>query len=497
MPDSIDFGAIEAACFSSVWPTIGHDRVFDTNLRSALSLAGAVGVVTYIAERRVSFSRFVLRLGLTKEQLEDIEHCVHTVVRAEHKKISAEEEQNAGTARLRMSQPIAIDLEPAKSANGGGGIGRILAAATGKSANKVGAFAAIICDEQPVADGKSKKISSADQLRPIIWPHDPDDLNYAVLFYDRSKVRNEVRYAEYLASRGLRTILFVMRRRERMFAPFPPKISKRYWNDAEPRRLTAPNALAPPFESPSKPRRTVTLSFDLRKSTFCMAQADELSEYARWIDQFVQTMIAVTHANGGVFGAFTGDGCIAHFLIDEYKAVFRNRTRPKEEEKTPNAVVAALECATDMQRAVGHLLEQLYPNLRMRSDLLGAGIAIAFGSAHWSYDYSDYYSNLIVVGPSIVDACRLCDSADADTILMGENAYMALPEPLRTALRSKRVKVQTKEYRDTQQITAWKVKRPWLERHYGTPEHRNVVEAICEQVRKRSEERLPPNEDER
>ncbi len=466
--------SIASAFFSSVWPTNGHDRTLRKNLGQALTEIPAFGVIGHIAERQTTLSQFQLRLRVEPDKRRQIEKLTRKAVFDKHAELSKEDRKQPGYASRIAQGPIRLDVSAAAT---------ILAGRLGEDAKPdIQALAALVLNQ--------KESTSADT--ELVWPKNSDDLNYAVMFYDADDANdakgNDENWLDFHAANSLPMIHFVMRRRERIFAPFSSDFSKYYWNESDPLDRNADECppLTPPWEDSRTSHRTVTLSFDLRKSTFCMAMADSLPDYAQWIDQVIQVLIAVTHFNGGVFGNFTGDGCIVYFLEEEYRNVHRkgNRTRPKKDK--PSAVIAALECATDMQRAIGHLLEDLYPNLRVRSDLLGAGIAIAMGDAHWSYDYSDYYSNLIVVGPSVVDACRLCDSAKADMILMGENAYLSLPKPFRKALRSETKRIKTKEYGVDQAVSAWTIKRPWLERHYGTPQHRIDIEKICKKIRKRS-----------
>ena len=103
-----------------------------------------------------------------------------------------------------------------------------------------------------------------------------------------------------------------------------------------------------------------TLSYDLRKSTFCMENADSPSKFAGWLDLLVQILTQVAHRHGGVFDKFTGDGALVHFLAKECEVVYG--TKPVE---------AALACAIDMQYATKVHLDRLRKFMRMDSNLLG------------------------------------------------------------------------------------------------------------------------------
>ncbi|QDU53134.1 adenylate/guanylate cyclase domain-containing protein [Gimesia panareensis] len=275
------------------------------------------------------------------------------------------------------------------------------------------------------------------------------------------------------------TILQVFRRRERLLAPFSPALSRKYWRETT--RPSKEQNLRPPWELPDEPHRTVTLSFDLRKSTFAMAHADKQPLFASWLDELIQILTAVTHLNCGVFGNFTGDGCIAYFLEREYEeGGMKNHSLIETE--SPNTVVAALECAYDMHLAVLIHLERLYGNLRYRSKQLGAGVAISLGDAYWRHDYSDFASNLIVVGPSVVDACRLCDRAKPGMILLGENAYQKLPDRLRDTIHASEFPVCTKDHPEDLELVSWQIEHDLLEREHGNAHLRKRIDDICQGV---------------
>jgi class 3 adenylate cyclase len=273
--------------------------------------------------------------------------------------------------------------------------------------------------------------------------------------------------------RALRMIFSVVARRERRFSPFPAEISGRYWRDAATIHDTKPSGVAgnavltPPWDSPDTSFRTVTLALDLRKSTFCMSHVDDPARFANWLDELVGLMTAICHFHGGVFDKFTGDGCLVHFLEREYREVFATGGTVGEASgfqkqsmgtaaSNGSAIHAALDAAVDMQRTMEVHLQRLRQNLRMDSDLLGAGVAIGVSDAFWSYDHHD---NPIVVGPGVVDACRLCDRAGSGEVFLANNAYHALPQPVRDRIAFTRIPVTTKELDKEIQVYSWRLDR--------------------------------------
>ena len=193
-------------------------------------------------------------------------------------------------------------------------------------------------------------------------------------------------------------------------------------------------------------RMTVTLSVDLRKSTFCMDQAEDQPAFGRWLDRLVQEIIHGCHKHAGIFDKFTGDGGLMHFLDDECKATV---------DKT--AIEAAFLCAVHLRSTVDALLPALRKNLRNNSDLLGAGISIAASEAFWSVDHRD---NPIVVGHGVVDACRICDGTPPRTIRMSNLAYshLAVATPPMANLFMETDLGGTKEWNAEMKLKVWQMK---------------------------------------
>ena len=205
----------------------------------------------------------------------------------------------------------------------------------------------------------------------------------------------------------------------------------------------SPERLQPPWEHTSS-LWTATLSIDLRKSTFCMDNAAYPARFAQWLDELVQILTAVTHLHGGVFDKFTGDGALVHFLERESRLVYGS-----------DPVVAALDCAVSMHRAVARHLENLRTFLRLDSELLGAAVGIDVADTFWSVDHRN---NPITVGRGVVNACRLGDKTEAGATRVTNIAYQSL-ERSRDLAEFVRVHFASKEYPREMRLTAWELPR--------------------------------------
>jgi len=302
-----------------------------------------------------------------------------------------------------------------------------------------------------------------------------DDLNYCAYTYKikqtHLKDQADESFEEYHArhySRPICLMLFdIFRNREHRLAAFPKEISERYWQDSACMRHQQSDSLAPPWEGNGKTGcRTATLSIDLRRSTFCMEQADEGWMFGEWLDELVKILTAVTHNNGGVFDKFTGDGALVHFLERECSVVY---SKP--------AVSAAVMCAIEMQVAVEFHLKRLRKFLRFDSGKLGAGVAIDVSEAFWSIDGSD---SPIVVGRGVVGACRLGGGAQAKTIRLSNIAWQGLDQELKSRIKGAvEVAIKTKEWPEEMEVLAWEFKA------LISPE--SDIPKICEHIYKKTD----------
>lgn len=307
-------------------------------------------------------------------------------------------------------------------------------------------------------------------------------LDYGALIYSASSAGplnpHEERRNEFHARSTLRLLFQVLRYRVRGFAPFSGRISQWYWEHTG---LEAPEkTLQPPWMNENDPLATATLSLDLRKSTFCMEQADRPNRFADWLDQLGQILTRISHMHGGVFDKFTGDGALVHFLERECRKVFKR-----------DAVVAALACAVDMQRALEFHLDKLRNLLRFDSKLLGAGIGIDVAPAFWKVDHR---GNPITVGRGIVGACRICDGTPAKMISLTNIAYQELRKAAENDRYLRRVVLGSphlrrkvfvsKEFKDEMKIRIWQFNKPPKARH-STDSAR--IHSLCNDVYEQSE----------
>jgi len=243
-------------------------------------------------------------------------------------------------------------------------------------------------------------------------------------------------------TRSAANVIFeALRQRTNLFLYFPPRVSERYWKDAGKTRDHA-SVLRPPWTAGTS-LATVSLSFDLRRSTFCMDNADSPEDFSAWIDQLVRILTAITHSQGGVFDKFTGDGALVHFLERECKEVYGKM-----------AVVAALECAIGMQRATARHLGELRKFLRLDSERLGGAIGLDVALAHWSSDHSN---NPIVVGRGVVGACRLGDGTPPGRVRLTNIAYQKLQAAGGGVYPVQSVAFTSKEFSKDMKLTAWEI----------------------------------------
>ncbi|MEM7427709.1 MAG: hypothetical protein AAF441_16575, partial [Pseudomonadota bacterium] len=127
--------------------------------------------------------------------------------------------------------------------------------------------------------------------------------------------------------------------------------------------------------------------------------------------------------NNGIYDKFTGDGVLIHFLEDECRAFPVDREIASKLEVSHSgqlnwqsyettgghhAVVDAMACAFEMIQAIEvHALKLRRISRTLDLDF-GPVAGFAKGTAQWSVSQS---GEPIVVGQSVVDACRFADDA--------------------------------------------------------------------------------------
>ena len=417
------FGAAVSTLFAEIWDTRGYDKHLRRVLSDSLNVLHATGIVVYVADREATIHYFLNMDGGVDEQvlLKKIRDEVEDQVRQGDGQCWKTPLKFRINERLRVAIVAIPDQRRALLPAGESGEGSIWCGNDPLALN----FCALIYDlKGRWWDRKNKKSGNKH----------PSD-------------QEETFFVGAQSQSSMRLLFDVIRGRVRRFAPFAPKVSQRYWEDAKYALLedVSPaqrDTLRPPWEL-DDPVPTATLSFDLRKSTFCMEHADDPFKFADWLDELVQILTAVAHRNGGTFDKFTGDGAIVHFLQNECHVIYHRR-----------ATDAALACAADMQQAMVFHLSRLRPNLRMDSRLLGAGIGIDYGNAFWRIDHRD---NPIVVGRGVVGACRH-GAADAGTVVVTNIAYQKLDRHNQNRLEQ--FDVTTKEMKEEMKITAWRIVHP-------------------------------------
>lgn len=260
-----------------------------------------------------------------------------------------------------------------------------------------------------------------------------------------------------------------MRQRCSIFHAFPYKLSEFYLRQAHIRGSHKPR-LVPPWSRGGEKSgiETVTLSLDLRKSTLMMEKAVRPECFAKWLSAMVQVLRSIVHRHLGVFDKFTGDGVLAHFLVEDIDKVTAGRG--------PTAVRAAVCCADEMITAINLLLEVVQPFIRYDSGLFGAGVGIAQDFAHWTNDRSRH---LIVVGTGVVDACRMSSGGKAGDILLTVNTlHQFQRDGSCSGLRAEKRAFTAKGYPEEQQLQAWALTRV----HPLAPDSERWIEATCERA---------------
>lgn len=287
----------------------------------------------------------------------------------------------------------------------------------------------------------------------------------------------EIGFVQEVATSILPMFHEVVRQRMRRFSAFPNEISARYLQDAH-ACDGAKEKLCAPWER-GTPNRTATLSFDLRKSTVCMEQADSPKAFAEFLSLMTNVLTRITHQHGGVFDKFTGDGCLVHFLEAEQHFFNEATGNGKVNLVTGDAMIvnAALECAIDMQLASRWLLGKLRPNLRLDSKLYGAGIGIDISDTFWDVDRS---SNPVVVGRGVVGACRLGSLAKKNEIYVTNVAYYCLPSEEQR--RFGKASITGKNMHADEKFEAWRY-RPGT--NADMLSRQQEIDRTCDEVMKR------------
>lgn len=196
---------------------------------------------------------------------------------------------------------------------------------------------------------------------------------------------------------------------------------------------------------------TITISLDLRKSTFAMEQARDATRFATWMTTLISMLTKQAKGAGATFDKFTGDGVIIHYPVNPpWQVSHSNETI---EAAAPKAMARAVVCAAQMVIGVQRRLEDLRKILLNDSGKFGAGVGIAIADAHWSVDLE---GNPMVVGRGVVNACRAADPAPAGLLYLVNSAYQAFRDSdLAHRVTASRVSYATKEFNGDLDVSVW------------------------------------------
>lgn len=192
---------------------------------------------------------------------------------------------------------------------------------------------------------------------------------------------------------------------------------------------------------------TISVSFDIRSSTFLMDNASSLAQHARWLHALTDSMRRIILAGGGYFDKFTGDGVLAHFYtgIGE-DAVFESSSEVKIDQSCRRALIVSWRLLS--------LFNLLKPMLSRNQSCakrgVGGAVALALGSATWQRRGGV----LIVVGPGVVRACR-ASSGDAGSIYCTDSIYERVKSLNLVARRSRFI---SKEIPDSAFVKLWRIR---------------------------------------
>ncbi|MEP3255953.1 MAG: hypothetical protein ABJN26_22680 [Stappiaceae bacterium] len=256
-----------------------------------------------------------------------------------------------------------------------------------------------------------------------------------------------------------RIISSVLTRRSSIFSRFPKRFSDAYWYTAdmgksESGQRSESLAKVAPWDQISRGnlnenytevttrgrRSTITLSFDLRRSTRAMERMIDKKAYADWIEAMVMLLRQITIDNNGIFDKFTGDGVLVHFLEEESREFNIDRQalrhfdpeeiaeagwRTHESSGGHYAAADAMACAFEMIMAVEMHAVRLNQISRKFDMKFGPVVAIAKDVVQWSVDRD---GDPIVVGPGVVDACRFTDGARKGEVRVSPHIHEILVE---------------------------------------------------------------------
>lgn len=162
------------------------------------------------------------------------------------------------------------------------------------------------------------------------------------------------------------------------------------------------------------PLPTISLAFDLRRSTLAMEEIDDISEFSPFIERTVNLAKEIVFEFGGFFDKDTGDGIVAHFV--DFSVFADKRSFPRY---VP-APMRAFSAARKIVKEIAMECEVLQPKLRHGISSLGPSVGIHAGEAVWISDHK----GVRAIGDSVVYAVRLCSNADTRSIFVS-NSFLS------------------------------------------------------------------------
>lgn len=246
--------------------------------------------------------------------------------------------------------------------------------------------------------------------------------------------------------------------RNRVYSRFPSRFSRLYWAAARTRR--ADGDLPPPWDR--RIDKTVTLSFDLRRSTRAMELASGQQDFANWLEAMTIILRQIARDNFGIFDKFTGDGALIHFLPDECVTVdeltdraaidtsrFQWRVDSDKIARDAVAVYAAVKCGWEMIHAIEHHSQRLSEILRLGVPAFGPAVGIAIDDALWSVDRE---GNPILVGNGVVQACRITDKTPRGKLQIARDAEKLFEATYQGGVTVSEVRFSSKERDESEEL---------------------------------------------